>query len=65
LDKYLANQEFVFNFDSELMGLEVYQFACNGTRVWYVDAGIEDTPEPGGAFLKMEVGICKGAWQRA
>jgi len=48
-----------------LWELEVYQFVCNGTRVWYVDAGIEDTPEPGGAFLKMEVGIRKGAWQRA
>ena len=50
LDKYWANQEFVFNFNSELI-LEVYQFVCNSIK-WYacmvcrLDAGIEDTPEP-------------------
>jgi len=33
LDKYWANQEFVFNFNSELI-LEVYQFVCNSIK-WY------------------------------
>ena len=35
LDKYWANQEFVFNFNWR-----------SGTHVWYIDAGIENTPEP-------------------
>ena len=49
LDKYWANQEFVFNFNSvrtngNWRSTSLYAIVQNGTHVWYVDAGIEDTP---------------------
>jgi len=37
LDKHWANQDVVFNYNSELLELEVFQFVCYVMKLWRVN----------------------------